>query len=354
MALKTQVEGLNEFLTAVYGTQTRLSLLLADLGFNPQQVRRLHNEHLEHIVASFVKIIRDRMLAYVGGERMYLVLSRRFALDGNPPDTLQSLGFLLGVSRERVRQIEQKTLRRCQAKPQRLLWESGLQHIASTLVGEPQGRVAPLPLTRHQDRRRASEEEMTRKQTTLSEPMDQPGLDNLAEVIASILQATGGGLSYNILAHILAGSKGPITIALVAHYNLWQQYGSFKPTRQKEILRAIQVAHYTGRSNAVETQANNVDAINESAADLTSSVVAEMVASILQATGRGLTCSILAHILTGSKGPVVNALVTHYELPQYGALRNVGYEAIKQEIRAICATDSRIEMRKESVILKGA
>jgi Sigma-70, region 4 len=292
MALKTQVEGLNEFLTAVYGTQTRLSLLLADLGFNPQQVRRLHNEHLEHIVASFVKIIRDRMLAYVGGERMYLVLSRRFALDGNPPDTLQSLGFLLGVSRERVRQIEQKTLRRCQAKPQRLLWESGLQHIASTLVGEPQGRVAPLPLTRHQDRRRASEEEMTRKQTTLSEPMDQPGLDD--------------------------------------------------------------VAHYTGRSNAVETQANNVDAINESAADLTSSVVAEMVASILQATGRGLTCSILAHILTGSKGPVVNALVTHYELPQYGALRNVGYEAIKQEIRAICATDSRIEMRKESVILKGA
>jgi hypothetical protein len=231
-------------------------------------------------------------LAYVGGERMYLVLSRRFALDGNPPDTLQSLGFLLGVSRERVRQIEQKTLRRCQAKPQRLLWESGLQHIASTLVGEPQGRVAPLPLTRHQDRRRASEEEMTRKQTTLSEPMDQPGLDD--------------------------------------------------------------VAHYTGRSNAVETQANNVDAINESAADLTSSVVAEMVASILQATGRGLTCSILAHILTGSKGPVVNALVTHYELPQYGALRNVGYEAIKQEIRAICATDSRIEMRKESVILKGA
>jgi RNA polymerase primary sigma factor len=43
--------------------------------------------------------------------RMRLVLERRYGLDGQPPQTLEELGQSLGITRERVRQLENKALR---------------------------------------------------------------------------------------------------------------------------------------------------------------------------------------------------------------------------------------------------
>ena len=43
--------------------------------------------------------------------RMRLVLSRRFGLDGEPPQTLEQVGESLGITRERVRQLESRALR---------------------------------------------------------------------------------------------------------------------------------------------------------------------------------------------------------------------------------------------------
>ena len=39
------------------------------------------------------------------------VLTRRFGLDGQPPQTLEDVGTDLGITRERVRQLETRALR---------------------------------------------------------------------------------------------------------------------------------------------------------------------------------------------------------------------------------------------------
>ena len=43
--------------------------------------------------------------------RMRLVIARRFGLDGQTPQTLEQVGTELGITRERVRQLESRALR---------------------------------------------------------------------------------------------------------------------------------------------------------------------------------------------------------------------------------------------------
>jgi RNA polymerase primary sigma factor len=43
--------------------------------------------------------------------RMRIVLVRRFGLDGEKPQTLEQVGKSLGITRERVRQLESRALR---------------------------------------------------------------------------------------------------------------------------------------------------------------------------------------------------------------------------------------------------
>jgi RNA polymerase primary sigma factor len=47
--------------------------------------------------------------------RMKHVVRRRFGLDGSPPQTLEEVGTDLGITRERVRQLETRALRELRA-----------------------------------------------------------------------------------------------------------------------------------------------------------------------------------------------------------------------------------------------
>jgi RNA polymerase primary sigma factor len=52
--------------------------------------------------------------------RMQLVITRRFGLSGQPPQTLEQVGNELGITRERVRQLESRALRELRAQAPQL------------------------------------------------------------------------------------------------------------------------------------------------------------------------------------------------------------------------------------------
>lgn len=45
-------------------------------------------------------------------ERERCIITKRFGLDGNPPQTLEDIGKFYGITRERIRQIESKAMRK--------------------------------------------------------------------------------------------------------------------------------------------------------------------------------------------------------------------------------------------------
>jgi RNA polymerase primary sigma factor len=74
-------------------------------------IEDLHSDHPDELTA---KRLRSRELAHALrrlNPRMRRVLALRFGLDGEAPQTLEEVGAGLGITRERVRQLEARALR---------------------------------------------------------------------------------------------------------------------------------------------------------------------------------------------------------------------------------------------------
>lgn len=134
MSIKTKVIGLNKFLASIYDTDMRISILLSEIGYDARQIQYLRQNCLEKLVDGCILLINQRIVAYSDGVRLNKVISQRYGLDGQPSQTLQTIGNELHISRERVRQLEQKVIRRFRGRKNHQLIEAGLKVIADDLL----------------------------------------------------------------------------------------------------------------------------------------------------------------------------------------------------------------------------
>lgn len=137
MSFRQQVVGLNRFLSDVFGTDTRLSTLLSDLGFTADQIDMIRRAWAREMIAQLLEAIEYSLTGSATGKRKYRILSRRYGLDGEPANTLAEIGTELGISRERVRQIQATAIRRCHSAAWRQRMLDRIREIACTLL-EPE------------------------------------------------------------------------------------------------------------------------------------------------------------------------------------------------------------------------
>ena len=145
MDFKTQLSGLNEFLSVIYGNETQLGTLLRDLGFEQAQVDQLRDRQLEAVVDQFLEMIHKRLTSESGKDAYYQILSRRYGLDGELPDSLDVISQKRNDSPEYLHQLFQEILKRCQSKTAQADLKKGLQHIAIAQLG----KTAERPTREH-------------------------------------------------------------------------------------------------------------------------------------------------------------------------------------------------------------
>jgi len=142
MDFKTQLAGLDELLSVIYGNEMRLSMLLSELGFEQAQIEQLHDAYLEPIVHQFLEVIHKRFTNDSGRDTYYQILSRRYGLDGEPREQLSAIAPKYNYSSEYLRQLFEEIIQRCQSRKWQTELKTSLKHIAVAQLGEMNERPA--------------------------------------------------------------------------------------------------------------------------------------------------------------------------------------------------------------------
>jgi DNA-binding Lrp family transcriptional regulator len=142
MDVKTRLSGLEELLGIIYEKDTSLSTLLGELGFERFQIERFQNGHLESVVDRFLEVIHKRLTSDSGKDTYYQILSRRYGLDGEPPQQLSVIAEKYGYSPEYLRQLFEEIIQRCKSKTWQAELKKSLKYIAINQLGAVHGRPA--------------------------------------------------------------------------------------------------------------------------------------------------------------------------------------------------------------------
>jgi hypothetical protein len=148
MDMKTQLNGLNEFLTAIHGEETSLEGLLGSLDFEAAQVKLLRERRLEAVAGQFIEVVRKR-LTWEEKDLWFRVLARRFGLDGEPGAAIEAVAAALGVDPSYAAYAETEAMQKCRYKTALHDFKKELHRIA---LNELSNSAAPPPRERVVDK----------------------------------------------------------------------------------------------------------------------------------------------------------------------------------------------------------
>ncbi|MGZ9223442.1 MAG: hypothetical protein ACXW4Q_15155 [Anaerolineales bacterium] len=201
MDVNTRLSGLEELLAVIYGSDTRLSTLLRELGFEESQVAQLQNGQIESVVSQFLEVIHKRLTSDSGKDTYYQILSRRYGLDGEPRQQLSAIAEKHGFSPEYLRQLFEEIIHRCQSKTWQTELKKSLKHIVVDQLGKAYGRptreYVAEKLDRFSNLRNAAEFTRLDYETKRKEILKQiqPELDALDAEYQPVLEAANDNLA---------------------------------------------------------------------------------------------------------------------------------------------------------------
>ena len=139
-----QMEGLDRFLTAIYGEKTGLASMLEALGFEPEQSRMLTEEHMGAVAAQFVEAIRKKLTS--GNlDLWFRILNRRYGLDGEPAASIEEAAQALQLDVASATSAENDALQKCRYKTTLQDLKKELHRIALAELSHGGGRAREGP-----------------------------------------------------------------------------------------------------------------------------------------------------------------------------------------------------------------
>jgi hypothetical protein len=145
MDFTTQLAGLNQLLSVIYGDEMQLSTLLGEIGFEESQVEALQGAPVESVVAGFLEVIHKRLTSDSGKDTYYQILSRRYGLDGEPPAQLSEIAQKENHSPEYLRQLFEEIVQRIQSKT----WQTELRKSLKYIVVAHLEKMNQRPAREH-------------------------------------------------------------------------------------------------------------------------------------------------------------------------------------------------------------